>query len=395
MKLGDLVTTADAWAAITPAFAQVGRGTPLQAAQSIARDAVKRAAVGKLTELVKSNVQDMYDMHVMVHGECDPSWRTFQKAAWSEDLETQFEELFDNDPVLSVITSSNFKGTVDAITPLDQAGVDAFLTRFADDAWRCLTAHNDKDNKEMLGTEKSAGQILSSVGIVTPDIEALLVAAPEQQPQTQEFEMIDMNALLSEIRESADMLGIMANPKQFADTIDNASDDDVILSQSAFGMLGLEWTADKHNALTMERMTQGVEGIIQCAYNGTVGAPVSQPAAVAETPVAQPSQPAETVTEVPAKQTRQRKKQEPTGPNAAGLIPASVLATLKDKTGVKAEDLGAGVGASRTTFLNYAAGKAQLYATEASKTFIMNVLDDHINALETAKMMLESVEVTR
>lgn len=403
--LNDYVTAAEALPEIEAVFSKAQSKLSLPVAQAIARDVCKRVAGDKFKGIIRQRIQDLLDTHIMMEGEPDPSWRTFQWATWAEPFEEQVSDLFDSDDEIKSITSLSFRVAVDAAAPRTHDEIERFCQRFADDAWRVLTAHNDKQNQDEYGTEKSPGQILSSVGIVTTDIESLIPAQPAPLEQPKGMQEVDEQQLISDIREGADMMGVLDDDKQFTDLVDNASDEDVGLSQSAFAALGVEWTADAHSQMQLWRMIMEVAGMVpmfrseEPQTTGTANtAPQAAPIvpAAPEQVTAQPEAATATVAAVPPK-TRAKRTPKPVVDQAPeiGLVPASVLETLKDKTGIKAEDLGAGVGASRTTFLNYVAGKAKLYASEASKAYMMGVIEDHIAALEMAKMELEAVEAAK
>jgi hypothetical protein len=383
MKLDFFAEPSAAIMAVHEAIAALPRKPVIQAAQAIARDAVKRHALAKMVDYVSVDLQTIYDDHAAMYGTGAPEWTREDWDEWEEPIIEALEAYFDGLP--RELTSVTFRNTLDRRAPREAKAVVSLARDFAEEAWKCLTTHHNKENEDEYGKEKTAAQILSSVGVTTPDLQGLLDAFTEApQPTKEPTTMYDTEKLLAEIREGAAMLGILDDDKQLTFALDNASDDDDGVASSGFNALCVEFSEDKANTLKMMRMTGGVDFIkARVLESEGAGDPVTD--TVAEMPAAPP--PAESTKTV-------RKKPAPaTQPAVAetGVIPPFVLATLKEKTGVKAEELGLGVGASRTTFINYAAGKAKLVASPDNKAFIVKTLDDHINALTAARNLMDSV----
>lgn len=406
MKLDHFVQQSGALIAINLAIQAMPATPPLPVAQAVARDCVKRIALEKLREYVRADVQELLDQQVMFNGEPDPDpvekWRAFQWDAWEVGQDDAIETYFDGLP--RELLSSNFTGTIGTAPLRRAADVEKICERFADEAWRNLTYHHNKDDEDTFGKEKTAGQILSSVGVTTPDIEAMIAEhIPTEETATKKDEVImfDKAELLGEIRDNASMLGLLDDHKQLRNAIDNAVDDDDGLAASGFDALGLDYTDDRRLTMQTMNMTFGVEGILNVVLKAgedepTVVAPVygvaTIPAAAASGTIAVQGSAVETVSEPPPAKPARAKKADPApGVAEPGRIPPFVLVALKDKTGMKAEDVATKLGTARTTFLNYCSGKAALYANDSNRAIINELLDAQIATLTAAREQMNAV----
>ena len=358
----------------------------IETAVIVARNIAASMAEEKIAASVEPDIQDLYDMHVMTHGEFPKGARTFQVEGWLEPLEDQISTYFDN---RAENLSASWLGVVDNKTPRDQAGVQKLAQEYAKEVYKNLTYLHDKEN----GREKTAAQVLSSVGIVREDLMHLVDATRNkqtfQQPEKVEpMAPVYYNELIAELHGTSQVLGLSG--KALYDTVDNASDDPV-LAASALSALMIVGRPEVNVALVTLRKSIGLDALFKLVAEGGTVTPVQSAtqsdadamaammggAAPSETDAlaammggaAPAPAPAPTATA-----SKRGNKAAAATVSEASVIPGALLASLRDATGMKSEDLGAVIGTSRATFDNYCKGKGKLFASADVKSSLLEIV---------------------
>lgn len=193
------------------------------------------------------------------------------------------------------------------------------------------------------------------------------------------------------------------NDGQIEQLLDNASDSDDGLAASGASSLGCDMGDAQQ--LRFMRSTMSLPQMVATIRSGTAPAavkpalpPIPPPAPAVTTlpPIPQVPGPALQGTVAlppipspadappePAKRTRGGSKAPPDN-----AVPARCLSILKDNTGLKTEDLGAGLGVSRGTFDNYVKGKAHLIPSHDHLGFLSKLIADKIALLQEAQTLL-------
>lgn len=396
MKLDHFVPLAAALEAARSAVLAMPSTPTIDVAKEVARDAVKRIAYNAMKDYIRADIQEIYEQQVLLKGEPDPDpvqkWRTFQWDDWEEGQDEALDAYFDGLP--RELMSSNFLGTIGNTALRKSSDVEVICNKFFEEAWRNLTHHHNKDDDDTFGKEKTAAQILSSVGVTIPFLEDVIAAhvptaAPE--PPKKEVTMYDKNVLLQEIRDGIAMLGIENDPKQIKNALESAVDDDDNLAASGFMALGVDLEDDKRLTMQTMNMTFGVDGIYNAIKSS--GEFSEEQLAATEPPAETVAGPELTTAAPPEAPKRGRKAKTASADDAVmpGKIPVFVLQTLRDKTGMKAEDVALKLGTARTTFLNYCQGRQALYVNDGTRKVINDLLDEQIKVLTAAREQMNLI----
>ena len=396
-------------------------------AMMIARDCVKSIALKNLALLVQDDVQMLYDMHVVEYGEIDSRAKLYEVETWVVQLEANWLEFIDN---YAGVLSAHWLGTADTKTPRSQAEVLGVCSSFAEEVYKNITYIHDHDNPR----EKTDAQVLSAVGILRDHIETLLAGRKATvEPQKEEVPTMmnyDLKQVVQLLHDHASMMGYTG--PTLLSILDNACDADNGLAASGMAALGMDTGEATLWVMRDAARRYGLEHFaVMVENNSPAAAQEAPPAAATPAPALQPTfapPPAPAAPAPPAVPVAQyefatasdgkaiRRLQAggdweyvpdapaPAAPKPvaaataqatqqqAGNIPAEALDAIKRFTGIKGEDLGSGLGVSRATFDNYCKGKgAKLQATEANKTFLLKVADEHLAALQYARNAIASV----
>lgn len=454
VKLEDVVSMGQVFGTIQDEINLVRGNVTIETALMLARMCVKRAALPGIAALVTQDIQDMYDMHVMLYGELPEDARLYQIEPWVAPLEQEFMNYMDE---YRSVLSSHWLGTTDTKTPRYDKEIEVIANNFAEEVYKNITYIHDNEDPR----EKTDAQVLSAVGILRPHIEALIVnRKPVEKPEAKE-EVKDMQYNLQEVitalHEYTGMMGVIGKPLH--DLLDNAADEDTGLAYSGLHALGLPQEPGNVFVMRDIKAKHGMAAFTKMVESGQAVAQVAPPPALAKVfdpnnpqegditktadgkdiifqngawafytvPVAtlpEPAPPAplppptepvaqyaeavdgasgkairrllpdgawEFVPEAPATPAAAPVATPPAAPTVtAGNIPAMALKAVKEYTSMKGEDLGGGLGVSRATFDNYAKGKVVLPATEEHKAFLLKVIDDHISNLTVARNQVAS-----
>lgn len=370
---------------------------------------VQQRATDYLREWVYPSLHGMWMAYCMETGPApEDDAKLYMKDSWADALDDRLERFCEqyrwllSADWLGRFTISNQLYSEKALLPWADA--------FAVEVYKNITFKHSEDPTNDEGEPKTPAQVLSAAGIVGKDIQAMLAARKEPTPkQVEEHKMSTLQDTVTKANVWATMTGM--NDGQIEQLMDNASDSDDGLAMSGASMLGCDNTDIAQFRLMRSTMSlpqmvatirggvapqgQGMPALppipapIQQAASSLPPIPAPVPQAVAD-PMAQfmgvqsaaAPLPAEAAP-APAKRTRGGSKEAP-----GNAVPARCLAILKDNTGLKTEDLGAGLGVSRGTFDNYVKGKAHLIPTNEHLTFLRKLTADKIALLTEAQSLL-------
>ncbi len=382
---------------------------PLEDCIQIAADIVRKKAVAYLREWIRPSLHGMWINYCLETGE--PPLETdklYLKDSWADGLDDRLERFCEPHRWL---LSHDWLGRYTISNQLySEKALDSWADAFAVEVYKNITFKHPENPQTDEGEEKTPAQILSAVGIVGKDIQAMLATRKEPtQKQVEEHRMSTLQETIAKANQWVVMCGM--NDGQIVQLLDNACDSDDGLAQSGAESLGcgkedIAQFRFMHNTLSLEQIAVIVKsGVAPQAAPQTLPPPPAPPAfdlsqfmgggQPAQPPVfdqtlpppyAQPvagPPPAEPA--APAKRTRGTKE----APGNA--VPARCLAILKDHTGIKTEDLGATLGVSRGTFDNYTKGKAHLIPTHEQLAQLGKVLTDKIALLTEAQNLLPKV----
>lgn len=352
-------------------------------------------AHGYYKAFMLDKLENLYGLYCMTNGEYDKTWRLYKKEPWTDGLDDMVADMLE--PYAKLLTSDWLGRHVTDVRLYDPGIMESIADGFAEDIYRNLT-YLHKFGEE--GSPKTPVQILSSVGVLRADIEAML----ETRSTPEEIKEIHMNTLesaLGRINAFVSMIGM--DDKTLKDLLDNASDNDPGLAASGISQVGGE--AGDIEALQFARLTNGLDGLVAMVREGGLTSQpqpsgVIQPHPAPIPTTAQPFElaPAQIVPVGPEKVTltapppakRTRAKSNDDGVPQQGQIPPQALLLLKDHSGLNSEALGGLIGVARATFDNYAKGKGRYFASQEAYSALDTLLDAKIGALSLAKQLIAS-----
>lgn len=388
----------------------------------IAADIVRAKAIAYLKDWIYPSLHGMWINYCIETGEppADDE-KLYIKDSWADGLDDHLERFCE--PHRWLLSSSWLATATIGNQLYNEQALKAWADAFAVEVYKNVTFKHSEDPSNDEGEPKTPAQILSAVGVLGKDIQAMLATRTKPTvKQVEEHRMSTLQETVTKANTWITMTGM--NDGQIMQLLDNASDSDDGLAASGVSSLGctMEDVAQfrmLRSTMTLEQMLGVVKGglapqaqpaalppipappvvhatgaqlasllppipapvpaslppsLPPVPLNGTVMPPIPTPAAPTEAPPA------------PAKRGRGGSKAEP-----GNAVPARCLAILKDNTGLKTEELGAGLGVSRGTFDNYVKGKAHLIPTNEHMAFLTKLIDDKIAMLSEAKTLLPKV----
>lgn len=299
------------------------------AAYAVLKDKFRKNAIA----LMQPQLEEIRDTYAIMNGvrEDSDNWDE-----WDSGLDDQLEKLFE--PLARVLSQDWLANNLIDARLETEGRAERMTHSFADELWLNLTFHkgeNDKQERQ----QKSAGQVLSSVGLVARDLKEALANVPDAKPK--EFDMSDLNEAIARMHDQMTVLGTYDKKAVIAD-LDLASDDDDILAMGAIERLG--GTLEDIDALRMWRLTDGnfdkLADTIEAYEPG--GAPAAAPA----------SKPAA----APKKGEAGKVQKDADGPG----FDVTVLEAAKAYGGLTDATLAEKLGMSRGSLNNYLKGKSVL-----------------------------------
>jgi len=389
MKIGDLTDPA----AVLERFIQHNQVTsklnPV-VGMTIARTIVQEQAENTIMAMVEIPLREAYDMYVLTNGEHDDAGE--DRDNWEAGLDDVVENLFL--PYEKMVSADWFgRSVIDTrLNERPQTGPDAIrrLTlSFAHEVWHNLTHVLQDDGEGSKETvELTTAKILSAVGIVRADIEALIAEQPETQPKEQLMTKA-MEAVTEDLKGYIELSG-MSQPDAVA-LLENAIDSDDGLALSGISQLGgTKEDADALRAFVREQFECDGKDLYNIIVHGaTLSAPATngsdeeededeEAALAAMMGDAPPPPPPLDPTLV--KHRRMRENKEP----LIGAIPVKAFQLIREFSNVKDENVGAMLGVSRQTFINYSKGKPQLMPSYEQRNALLNMLQEQRNGIDEA-----------
>lgn len=376
-------------------------------AADLAMDIARKRALTYFHGVVYNGLLQAYQRFTLVNGP-RPATEPLSDE-WDSGLDDELYAVFED---FAHIVSANWLGTATDITPTSEQAINTLADSFAAECWKQLTY------------QRTTNQTLSAVGIVLDDLQAIVLAQAELEPE----KPMSLNAIFNKI-----ILNFVEENELEA-LLDNASDTDAGLQAS--GAAGLGITLDEAAQLAAVRAEGGsvIEGWMHMINTGVLlpvdtdapapaasvppppppSHPLEIPASLVRSPPVVPPPPVAagtvppppppnggtvpppppavnappiTTTGAPAPAKSGRKPKAPDGP-PAGHVPASALVAIKAASGLKDEDFAVKLGVSRPTFNNYLRGKGFCVPTADQRAQMLSLVDSKLAELQEARKSL-------
>jgi DNA-binding XRE family transcriptional regulator len=393
-------------------------------AMTMARKIAEANAEAHCIGLIGPAIQDAYDMHVLLNGEHADCADRAARDDWESGVDDAIEAVF---LPYERALSAHWFGTHAIDTRLhvevkegETPQVTQLAKAFAKEVWNVLThVIVEDENENKIVKELTTAQILSAVGIVKSDIEALIAERPEPTAKQEEaHRMSNLADTLVTIGAYIAQNGAMAA----RGLLELAIDDDDGLAISGMSQLGGNMDdVEPLRLIAMEHGDQAVDYIIAMAQTpGGVLTPAPDnltatqvrermddpdmgrdPAAAADeaaelaalmgeapAPVAAiPASPGP-VQNAGAPAPRKKRDAQAGGAVTAGAVPKEALALIRGHLKGKDEDIAAKMGVSRQTYINYGNGKGTYVPSDEQKTALVQLVTEHRDALTQALALL-------
>ena len=366
---------------------------------TIARTIVQEQAENTLATMVENSLREAYAMYLLTNGEHADAGA--DRDNWEAGLDDVVEQVFL--PYEKAVSADWFgRSVIDTrLNERPQTGADAFrrlALSFAAEVWHNLIhVLQDGEEGEKEVVELTTPKILSAVGIVRSDIEALIAEQPETQPKG-----ISMTKPMTEVTEDLksfiEMSG-MGQPDAVA-LLENAIDSDDGLALSGISQLG--GTIDDANALrkfVREQFECDAADLYNVIVHGaTISAPASNGSDEDEDEEEEDEEAAlaammgELPPPIDPKLVKHRKMRDNKEP-LIGAIPVKAFQLIREFSNVRDEDVGAMLGVSRQTFINYSKGKPQLMPSDEQRNALLAMLQAQRNGIDEAFKLIN--ETTR
>jgi DNA-binding XRE family transcriptional regulator len=411
-------------------------------AMTMARKIAEANAEAHCIGLIGPAIQDAYDMHVLLNGEHADCADRAARDDWESGVDDAIEAVF---LPYERALSAHWFGTHAIDTRLhvevkegETPQVTQLAKAFAKEIWNVLThVIVEDENENKIVKELTTAQILSAVGIVKSDIEALIAERPEPTAKQEEaHRMSNIADTLLTIGAYIAQNGAMAA----RGLLELAIDDDDGLAISGMSQLGgnmddvepLRLIAMEHGDQAVDyiiAMAQTPGGVLTPAPDNLTATEVRQrmddpdmgrdPAAATDEdaelaelmgeapaaiphgagagalsgaggpiPVAAPPAAPGPVQNAGAPAPRKKKDAQAGGAVTAGAVPKEALALIRGHLKGKDEDIAAKMGVSRQTYINYGNGKGTYVPSDEQKTALVQLVTEHRDALTQALALL-------
>lgn len=394
-------------------LADAPKGTlAVPVAMTVCRGVAEQIAVNNIRALVEPQIQDAYDLYVMVNGE-HASVTGTARDEWEAGMDDVIEAVLL--PYERCVSADWFgRNVIDTrLHQAVEAGADSEVTRLAKglakDAWRVLIHDMDHDPDEGGTPVLSTAKILSAIGIVASDLQEVLADRPAPTPEdvqhAKERTMAQLADTLTKIHDYLAMTG--SDPLSAVAHIENALDSDAGLAISGIKQLAgsLATMADVEPLQAygkqlgdgavdaiVDMLTEGPDnnwGLEEAANNDGADETDTEAAelaammgdAVPSAPIL-PSPPsfgpppgiaaprAHIAIPIPDK-------------TITGAIPAAAFALIRQYVNAKDDDIASGIGVSRQTFINYGK-KSTFVPSPDAKAFLLGKLAETRDACQRA-----------
>lgn len=406
---------------VLEAFLALGRKMATKLAMVECRNITERMVLARVQNLIEPQIREAFAMQVAIHGELDGTEDRDDVLAFTDDVDTAIEALFE-EYRSSVTMDFMMRATIGTVLHRPVArGPDEcekLAVDFAKDVWRVLIHDGDEENEtHVLSTAK----ILSAVGIVEDDLKELLgdMTPPTQEQQAatmKALNMLSMNDIFNSIYEHN---AGQFDEKEVKELFDMATDANDALALSGLVPLGLNMDAAptlrlfnaKYGANAPTEFVNGIRGapyeedatdsapdIVMEALDDAEETDPDMRVMMGLPPLpAAPAAPAAPHSPHPAAGfppgTGLPQLPAPPGPiksAPSGTIDKRVFTLIRQHVKRKDEDIAAGIGVSRQTFINYAdpAKKAAFVASDAQSAFLVRVLTEEYDGILEALTLL-------
>lgn len=382
------------------------------------RNITERLVLARVQARIEPAIREAYELQCLADGDPNGNVHPDDMDAWTDTMDDAIEALFE--PYSQSLTL-DFMGRYTIDTRLHQmvaSGPDEcelLAVAFAKDVWRVLIHDSDEDNDTHVLT---TAKILSAVGIVKDDLIEILGDMPEptpaQQEKAREVQMQSMNDIFNELHA---FHGGEFDEKEIRDLFEMATDSNEVLANSGLVPMGL--TMDAHPTLLLFASKYGpkagdefITALKGAPYEedatdskpdtditGEVGEDEEETdpemrALMGLPPLPAPTAPAAAPDPYLAGIMNRPQGVPPPAPakRVTGTIDKRAFALIRQHVKRKDEDVAAGIGISRQTYINYAdpAKKATLVASDAQTAYLVSMLREEIKGLIAAHDMLTS-----
>jgi len=372
-------------------------------AMTIARTIVQDHVETFYRDMVENPLRGHYNLYVLANGERndipdDTMPDRARRDEWDAGIDDVVEKVFA--PYERCVSADWFgRNVIDTrLHERPAAGPDAIhrlADSFAREAWQNLihVLQDGEDGKEVV--ELSTAKILSAVGVLRSDIEALLAEQPDIQPEKEI--MKPMPDVSTTLREFIELTG-MSQPEVVA-LLENVLDSDEGLSMSGITQLG----GDKEDAAALQKFVrEQFEADASDLYNIIVnGATIYTPPDEEEELAALMGGAPEVVMEPPgapkvtngAGPEPKTRKRTPKG-ELVGAIPTKAWELIRMHVKTRDEDIGSMLGVSRQTFINYSKGKPQLMPSQEQRKALLDLLYKHRSGIDDAMKLISETKST-
>jgi hypothetical protein len=350
--------------------------------------------------MVESPLREAYGLYLLTNGEHAEAPDRAARDDWEAGIDDVVEQIFL--PYERCVSASWFgSNVIDTHLHERPAGADAIYRladSFAREAWQNLIhvmRDNDEGEKEVV--ELSAAKILSAIGILRSDIEALLAEQPDIQPQKEQV-MKPMPDVTTTLREFIELTGM--EQAAVVALLENALDSDEGLSLSGISQLG----GDREDAAALKKFVReqfeaDASDLYNIIVNGaTIYAAPSEDDELAAlmgetTPAPPPAPPAVSKVTNGAGPDKIQRKRTPKG-EQVGAIPVKAWELIRTYVKSRDEDLGSMLGVSRQTFINYSKGKPQLMPSQEQRKALLDLLYKHRTGIDDAMKLISETKST-
>lgn len=403
---------------VLEAFTRLGKKMPGRIAMVECKNIVERLVKERAAALILPQIEDAVEFHTSVYDTYEGST---DQEAWTDGMDEAIEALLDS---YSNSVTQDFIGRFCVSTRFhiqpaagmkDEAHVLA--DAFAADVWRVLIHDSDEDAEppRVLSTAK----ILSAVGIVQDDLIEVMGDMPANAPQQQEEDMAELRSMNDILNDLHAFYGGEFDEAELKGLFEMASDSDDGLSLSGLVPMGLDM--DSAPTLRMFRAKHGPAAPSEFV-DALKGAPYEEDATDSaadydlltgggsgpnEDEEQDPElremmglpplpEPASAPPNMAGVHNRPPGVAPPT-PRAPGSkapplgqVDKRALTLIREHVKMKDEDVAAGIGVSRQTYINYADvnKKPTLVASEAQGEFLRKIVQDAIDGLTEAQQLL-------
>jgi len=354
-----------------PALSPKRKPTIDQALKAVVSE-IEQSAAKNVAAILIPQLNDMYEMYVMLNGEHDDCPDQPTRDDYESALDDEVESIFD--PFQKHL-SANWLATNTIDTRLYEEGtIEKLALSAGREVVKQLSSVTVQEQNQGIAS-KTPAQILANAGIVQTDVQLYLDQhlAPKEAGDAEMSTDETDDAIKGVIEKMRAHIGTGFDMIEVYSDVELALDDDEILANGAGARLGLDETDVGHlQTLTFLHDASDVPNVIMAMLDDT---------------------PDKTK---PAKAERKAKDPVvPKQPPAMGEEAAEVLDLIVSHSAVNDTAMAAAIGVSRATFNNYKARKTEFKPDEMQKTILRDQIVKDLNGLYRAMCLIDDVAVDR